>query len=246
MKNKITDYNNILKELEDKILRINDNEQKKLLIEMYIKIIKELSKIEKKDLRYYKSKLESLKIEEAVLENAIEEIKKNIVPKEIYNIERNLYLKLIEDFKNPNELLINTWINNYKSFLNKHNEKIKGVYDEKTISEYIRKLDKTGLYISKFLDENSETEELSITNISTSFIKKNNKNNNLLALLNNAKKVPSKIIAYLISSTYKDKNIEDAIKYAHIVSSITVTKKGAQTSIPNPNEIEKFLNDWSM
>lgn len=52
--------------------------------------------------------------------------------------------------------------------------------------------------------------------------------------------------AALAKSLLEDKNIEDAIKYAHIVSSITVTKKGAQTSIPNPNEIEKFLNDWSM
>jgi len=38
------------------------------------------------------------------------------------------------------------------------------------------------------------------------------------------------------------KSIEEAIKFGHIVSSIVVTKKGAQTSIPDEKEMELFLD----
>lgn len=37
------------------------------------------------------------------------------------------------------------------------------------------------------------------------------------------------------------KEIEEAISYAHLVSSIVVTKKGAQSSIPTKEEVEEFL-----
>lgn len=50
--------------------------------------------------------------------------------------------------------------------------------------------------------------------------------------------------AALAVSLAEGKEIEDAIRYAHLVSSIVVTKKGAQTSIPDQAEITKFLNDW--
>ena len=50
--------------------------------------------------------------------------------------------------------------------------------------------------------------------------------------------------AALAVSLAEGKEIEDAIRYAHLVSSIVVTKKGAQTSIPDQTEITKFLNDW--
>ena len=50
--------------------------------------------------------------------------------------------------------------------------------------------------------------------------------------------------AALANSLLEGKSIEDAIKYAHLVSSIVVTKKGAQTSIPNKMEIANFLIEW--
>jgi len=49
--------------------------------------------------------------------------------------------------------------------------------------------------------------------------------------------------AALAKSLLEDKNIEEAIRFGHIVSSIAVTKKGAQTSIPDQIEIENFINE---
>lgn len=50
--------------------------------------------------------------------------------------------------------------------------------------------------------------------------------------------------AALAKSLLEGKNIEEAIKFGHLVSSIVVTKKGAQTSIPTQKEIERFLYEW--
>lgn len=50
--------------------------------------------------------------------------------------------------------------------------------------------------------------------------------------------------AALAKSLLEGKNIEEAIKFGHLVSSIVVTKKGAQTSIPTQMEIERFLYEW--
>lgn len=47
--------------------------------------------------------------------------------------------------------------------------------------------------------------------------------------------------AALATSLLEGNNIEEAIKFSHIVSAIAVTKKGAQTSIPNRDEINSFL-----
>ena len=49
--------------------------------------------------------------------------------------------------------------------------------------------------------------------------------------------------AALAKSLLEDKTIEEAIYYANIVSALVVTKKGAQTSIPNIKEIEKKLKE---
>lgn len=38
----------------------------------------------------------------------------------------------------------------------------------------------------------------------------------------------------------QEKSLEEAIEYAHLVSSIVVTKKGAQSSIPSKKEVEEF------
>lgn len=51
--------------------------------------------------------------------------------------------------------------------------------------------------------------------------------------------------AALAISLLEEKSIEEAIKYAHIVSSIVVTKKGAQASIPNKTEINNFIKERS-
>lgn len=50
--------------------------------------------------------------------------------------------------------------------------------------------------------------------------------------------------AALAKALLEDKNLDDAISYAHIVSSIVVTKKGAQSSIPSQIEINEFINNW--
>lgn len=47
--------------------------------------------------------------------------------------------------------------------------------------------------------------------------------------------------AALTTSLLEGTSIEDAIKFGHIVSSIVVTKKGAQTSIPDKLEVTEFL-----
>lgn len=49
--------------------------------------------------------------------------------------------------------------------------------------------------------------------------------------------------AGLTKSLIDGKSIDEAIEFAHIVSSIAVTKKGAQTSIPDQNEIQMFINN---
>lgn len=38
-------------------------------------------------------------------------------------------------------------------------------------------------------------------------------------------------------------NIDEAVHFANIVGAITVTKKGAQTSLPTIEEVEKFKNE---
>lgn len=47
--------------------------------------------------------------------------------------------------------------------------------------------------------------------------------------------------AALSKSLLDGKSLEEAIKFGHLVSSIVVTRKGAQTSIPNEAEISTFL-----
>ncbi len=48
-------------------------------------------------------------------------------------------------------------------------------------------------------------------------------------------------IAGLVVSLANNESIEKAIKYGTIVSNIVVTKKGAQSSIPNINEVNEFI-----
>lgn len=50
-------------------------------------------------------------------------------------------------------------------------------------------------------------------------------------------------VAALVKSLMEEKTIEESIFYAIVASSITVTKKGAQTSIPTLKEIEKKLKE---
>lgn len=47
--------------------------------------------------------------------------------------------------------------------------------------------------------------------------------------------------AALAKSLSEGKSLDDAINYGHLVSSIVVTRKGAQSSIPSPEEIENFI-----
>lgn len=49
--------------------------------------------------------------------------------------------------------------------------------------------------------------------------------------------------AALTKTLVDGKNIEEAIKFGHLVSSIVVTRKGAQTSIPTPEEINNFIKE---
>ena len=49
--------------------------------------------------------------------------------------------------------------------------------------------------------------------------------------------------AALAKSLLEGKNIEDSIKYSHLVSSIVVTKKGAQTSIPSQSEVDMYIKE---
>lgn len=45
----------------------------------------------------------------------------------------------------------------------------------------------------------------------------------------------------LVKALALNKNIEEAIKYAHVISAIVVTKSGAQTSIPSEEEVKQFI-----
>ena len=47
--------------------------------------------------------------------------------------------------------------------------------------------------------------------------------------------------AALAKSLLDGKSLEESIKFGHLVSSIVVTRKGAQTSIPSQAEINMFL-----
>ena len=49
--------------------------------------------------------------------------------------------------------------------------------------------------------------------------------------------------AGLVNSLVLGKSLEDAIKYGHIVSSIVVTRKGAQSSIPTKMEVSKYIKE---
>ena len=51
-------------------------------------------------------------------------------------------------------------------------------------------------------------------------------------------------IAAIAKSLLDGKTLIEAIEYAHIVSAMVVTKKGAQTSIPNQTEINEFISNW--
>ena len=51
--------------------------------------------------------------------------------------------------------------------------------------------------------------------------------------------------AALTKYLLENKTIEEAIQFGHLVSSIVVTKKGAQTSIPNNDEIENFIKSYN-
>lgn len=50
-------------------------------------------------------------------------------------------------------------------------------------------------------------------------------------------------IAGMVKSLVENKPLENSIKYGHIVSSYSVTKKGAQTSIPNEEELSSFISN---
>ena len=47
--------------------------------------------------------------------------------------------------------------------------------------------------------------------------------------------------AALICSLSRDKSLDEAISFAHTVSAMVVTKRGAQSSIPTEDEIRKFI-----
>lgn len=49
--------------------------------------------------------------------------------------------------------------------------------------------------------------------------------------------------AALTKGLVENKSVEEAIEFAHLVSAIVCTKKGAQTSIPSMDEIEKFIKN---
>lgn len=50
--------------------------------------------------------------------------------------------------------------------------------------------------------------------------------------------------AGFVVSLANGKTIEEAIKFGHIVSSVVVTKKGAQSSIPSMEEIQDFMRQY--
>jgi len=52
--------------------------------------------------------------------------------------------------------------------------------------------------------------------------------------------------AGLVKGLIDNKEIEDAIKYGHIVSSIAVTRCGAQSSIPTKEEVEEKIKEESL
>lgn len=51
-------------------------------------------------------------------------------------------------------------------------------------------------------------------------------------------------VAALAKSLSENKTLEYSIKYAHLISSIVVSKKGAQTSIPSIEEVADFLKNY--
>ena len=49
--------------------------------------------------------------------------------------------------------------------------------------------------------------------------------------------------AALVSYLASDKSLEESIQFGHVVSSIVITKKGAQESIPSLEEVNLFLKN---
>lgn len=93
---------------------------------------------------------------------------------EIGDRHQKLSLKLQEDFKSPNELLIKTWVTNYMNFVNDYKE----VLDRNKLIEYMRilfkKYDKEGIYYNN-LDKYIEEVEKDKGEIETNFDKKDEK-----------------------------------------------------------------------
>lgn len=168
MENIVIDkYKDLVSYFEELILKSKDKELIDLAKNSYLKFAKTLCKLENSDINYYIDRLETLKTKcnltekNNILENEIP-IQRNNEEKSLeeyiyFNVYRNkdtelgdefqkLCLKLQEDLKNPNDLLITVWIQNYLSYIDKY----RNILEEENLVKYMKvlfkKYDNNGKY----------------------------------------------------------------------------------------------------
>ena len=205
-------YNNIINELEKKIYFTKNGNLKNILIEKYIKFLIELSRFEKKDYNFYENKLDMLNISSERKREILDEIKYKTIPENVLEEERFLYFKLKEDFKNPNDLLINTWVNNYRAFLNRYSSILYGFYNEDTIGKYISEFDREGNYkiISNVESlKNEEKTEFLIKNIRSPYSNKKNLSDKIKFFISKGSFIPSDLKTYFIYLGYRSNDINN-------------------------------------
>jgi len=204
MGDNILEDKNILHELEKKIHSTRRTNLKKSMTEAYIKLLIELASIEEKEYSYYNEKLDKLDISSNKKEQVLKEIKLKSISKQILDEERMLYNKLKEDFKNPNNLLVETWMGNYKAFLEKYKNELYGFYNDYTIAKYIKEFDVLGnyKYITKELRSNvpktNTIETIEIKSIKGPYSNRKENDKRIDSLLNKIRFIPSDITAYMI------------------------------------------------
>lgn len=196
---KINNYIVLLEKLEKMLIDSVRDDVKEYIEETYVSIIYELAITEKRELSYYKEKMENINISKERINDVLEKIRQKLnipiieepkkefgadVPKLKQNeeIEKkyNLFIdKLKEDLINPNDLAIKTWLRNFIDFINNNKDYFKTANFEEIIKNIFVEQDKKGLYNSKinsFINEITLPREIkpSLTKEEDSSLKINN------------------------------------------------------------------------
>ena len=118
---------NMLKSLEKLYNLSNDEKSKIISRELYYNYFKELVNIQNESLDYYNKLLDSINLPPEDKRELLLSVNKDqkyldTSNKDVIEENKKRIDKLQEDLKNPNELLIKTWIDNYYEFVNQYKE----------------------------------------------------------------------------------------------------------------------------